>query len=147
LTRHNFTAAAIREADARANGRCEATGPRYGLAPDERCNADLAVTGRERDHFPRGAHDPHPDTRTAANCVVCCPAHNQYAANHTDKQREQSIKNVSYDEALHQARMQRKAGVEVSDPPKPRGRKGRSKPIPARKTDWPSKPFPRKAKP
>lgn len=92
--RHNFTAAAKREADARANGRCEATGLRYGLSRGERCNADLAVTGRERDHYPRGAHDPHPDTRTAGNCVVCCPFHNQYAANHTDKAVEAKIKRV-----------------------------------------------------
>lgn len=92
--RHEFRAAAIREADARANGRCEATGPRYGLPEGVRCNADLTVTGRQRDHYPRGAHDPHPDTRTAGNCVVCCPRCNQYAANHTDKQREWKIKDV-----------------------------------------------------
>jgi 5-methylcytosine-specific restriction protein A len=92
--RHEFTAAAIREADERAQGRCEATGQRYGLEPGERCNADLSATGRQRDHFPRGAHDPHPETRTAANCVVCCPRCNQYAANHTDKAVEAKIKRV-----------------------------------------------------
>lgn len=94
MTRYEFTAAAKREADARANGRCEATGPRYGLPVGVRCNADLSMTGRQRDHYPRGAHDPHPDTRTAGNCVVCCPAHNQYAANHTDKAVEAKIKRV-----------------------------------------------------
>lgn len=145
--RHNFTAAAIREADERANGRCEAAGPRYGLAPGVRCNADLAVTGRERDHFPRGAHDPHPDTRTAGNCIVCCPAHNQYAANHTDKQVEQKIKNLSYDDALHAARMKRKAGAEAPDPPKPRGRQGKSKPIPRPKNyKWAKRPMQMRAK-
>lgn len=145
--RRNFTAAAIREADARAQDRCEATGERYGLPPGVRCNADLTVTGRERDHYPRGAHDPHPETRTAQNCVVCCPRCNQYAANHTDKQREQSIKNVSYDEALHRAKMQRKAGVEVPDPPKPRGRQGKSKPIPRPKNfKWPKRQMMRKAR-
>jgi hypothetical protein len=92
--RHDFTAAAIREADARANGHCEATGPRYGLPEGVRCNADLAVTGRQRDHYPRGAHDPDPETRTAANCVVCCPRCNQYAANHTDKTVEAKMKRV-----------------------------------------------------
>jgi hypothetical protein len=144
--RHNFTAGAIREADARAQGRCEAIGPRYGLAPGERCNADLSVAGRERDHFPRGAHDPHPETRTAANCVVCCKRCNQFAANHTDKQREQSIKNVSYDEALHRAKMGRKAGMDIPDPPKPRGRQGKSKPIPRPKNfKWAKRPMTRKA--
>ncbi len=92
--RHEFSAAAIREADARANGRCEATGERYGLPHGVRCNADLTVTGRQRDHYPRGAHDPHPETRTAANCVVCCPRCNQYAANHTDKRVEAKIKRI-----------------------------------------------------
>src|SRR5690349_3120708 len=92
--RHEFTAAAIREADARANGRCEATGERYGLPPGVRCNADLAVTGRQRDHYPRGAHDPHPETRTAANCVVCCPRCNQYANNKHDTPREAKMKRI-----------------------------------------------------
>lgn len=94
MTRYEFTTAAKREADARAGDRCEATGPRYGLPEGVRCNADLTKTGRQRDHYPRGAHDPHPDTRTAGNCVVCCPEHNQYAANHTDKAVEAKIKRV-----------------------------------------------------
>jgi 5-methylcytosine-specific restriction protein A len=93
--RHNFTAAAKREAEARAGGRCEATGIRYGLEPGVRCNADLSKTGIERDHYPRGAHDPHPETRTAANCVVCCPPCNQYAANHTDKKVEAKMKRLA----------------------------------------------------
>lgn len=118
--RHEFTASAIREADARAQGRCEATGPRYGLAPGVRCNADLSVTGRQRDHFPRGAHDPHPDTRTAGNCVVCCPRCNQYAANHTDKAVEAKIK-----------RVRRKHGL-TPDTRKPRPK------IRARKNPWPA---------
>ena len=94
MTRHNFTAAAKREAEARAGGRCEATGIRYGLEPGVRCNADLSKTGIERDHYPRGAHDPHPETKTAANCVVCCPACNQYAANHIDKRVEAKMKRI-----------------------------------------------------
>jgi hypothetical protein len=93
--RHEFTAAAIREADARAGGRCEAVGARYGLPSGQRCNADLAITGRQRDHYPRGAHDPHPDTRTAANCVVCCPAHNQFANNKVDTPREAKMKRIA----------------------------------------------------
>lgn len=104
MPRHEFTAAAKREADARANGRCEATGPRYGLPEGVRCNADLAVTGRQRDHFPRGAHDPHPDTRTAQNCIVCCPRCNQYAANHTDKAVEAKIKRVRQKHGLDPVR-------------------------------------------
>lgn len=93
--RHEFTAAAKREADARAGGRCEATGLRYGLAQGQRCGADLAVTGQQRDHYPRGAHDPHPETRTAANCVVCCPRCNQYANNKIDTPREAKMKRIA----------------------------------------------------
>ena len=79
--------------------------------------------------------------------MVCCPSCNQFAANHTDKQREQSIKNVSYDDALHRARMSRKAGVDVADPPKPRGRQSKSKPIPRpRNFRWPSGKIPKRAK-
>lgn len=130
LTRHPFTAAAIREADARAAGRCEAIGERYGLPHGVRCNADLAVTGRERDHYPRGAHDPHPETRTAANCVVCCPACNQYAANHTDKKVEAKIK-----------RIRKKHGLD------PATRKHRPKPIPQPKNfKWPSRPMSKRKK-
>lgn len=92
--RFEFTVAAKREADARAADRCEATGARYGLPDGVRCNADLTKTGRQRDHYPRGAHDPHPETRTASNCVVCCPEHNQYAANHMDKAVEAKIKRI-----------------------------------------------------
>lgn len=92
--RHEFTAAAKREADARANDRCEATGERYGLPSGVRCNADLTKTGRQRDHYPRGAHDPDPETRTARNCVVCCPACNQYANNKHDTPREAKMKRL-----------------------------------------------------
>lgn len=125
--RHEFTAAAIREADARANGRCEATGERYGLPAGVRCNADLAKTGRQRDHYPRGAHDPDPETRTAGNCVVCCPACNQYAANRTDKRVEAKIK-----------RVRKKHGLEpVTRKPRPKMRsrgfnKGQHRPMQSR---------------
>lgn len=92
MTRHEFSAAVRRAAEARAQGRCEATGPRYGHPPGIRCNADLSVTGKEHDHFPLGAH--HPDSATLENDVVCCPSCNQYAANHTDKKVEAKIKRV-----------------------------------------------------
>lgn len=108
--RHEFSAAAIREADARANGRCEATGERYGLPPGVRCNADLAKTGRQRDHYPRGAHDPHPDTRTASNCVVCCPACNQWANNKIDTPREAKMKRV--------AKKAGRGALDITRPPK-----------------------------
>lgn len=92
MTRHEFPAAVKRAALARSGGRCEAVGERYGLAAAERCLAVLAETGTEYDHYPLGAH--HPDSATLENCTACCPAHNQYAANHHDKKVEAKIKRV-----------------------------------------------------
>lgn len=92
MTRHNFSPAVKKAALERAGWRCEAIGPRYGLPPGERCNADLRVTGVEHDHYPLGAHAE--GSNTLENDVACCPAHNQYAANHTDKSVEAKIKRV-----------------------------------------------------
>jgi predicted ATPase len=124
--RHEFPAAVCRAADARANGRCEATGPRYGLAEGVRCNADLASEGKERDHYPLGAHAE--GSETLDNCVVCCRRCNQYAANHTDKAAEARIK-----------RVRRKHGLDP-DTRKPR------KSIPARKAEWPKRQMQKRVK-
>lgn len=131
--RHEFSPKIKRLALERSGGRCEATGERYGLEPGERCNADLSVTGAEHDHYPLGAHAE--GSNTLENDVVCCPACNQYAANHTDKAVEAKIK-----------RVRRKHGLDP-DTRKPRPRmksrgfqKGRttvkipSRPFPKRKT-------------
>lgn len=140
--RHEFPISVKRAALARSGGICEATGERYGLPAGVRCQRAIATGAVQFDHWPRGAHDPHPDTRGLDNCVATCPACNQHAANHGDKQREQKIKGVSYDEALHRARMQRKAGVDVDDPPPPRGRQKKSRPIPRPKNyRWASRPM------
>lgn len=128
MTRHEFTPAVKRDALQRSGGQCEAVGERYGLPHGVRCQRRIAKGAVQFDHYPRGAHDPHPETRLLGNCTACCPECNQYAANHTDKQREQSIKNVSYDEALHRAKMERKRGVDVADPPPPRGRQAKKGP-------------------
>lgn len=128
MTRHNFSKATRKAAYARSGGRCEASGPRYQLAAGERCNADLAVTGMEVDHYPLGAHAE--GSNRLENAVACCPHCNQVAANTIDKQVEQKIKNLSYDAALHEARMARKAGLDVPDPPKPRGRQAQKKAMP-----------------
>lgn len=141
--RHEFPVAVKRAALARSKGRCEAVGVRYGHKPGERCRRRVSDRRVNYEHYPRGAHDPHPDTRSLGNCWAICPECNQYAANHTDKQVEQKIKNVSYDEALHRARMERKAGLDTPDPPKPRGRQGKSRPITGRR-EIPSRPFPKR---
>lgn len=92
MTRHEFSRKTKDAALERAGWRCEASGPRYGLAPAERCNADLRKTGAEHDHYPLGAHAE--GSNTLENDVVCCPAHNQYAANHTDKRIEAKLKRI-----------------------------------------------------
>ena len=127
--RHEFPVSVKRAALERSGGQCEATGPRYGLPAGVRCQRRVFKGRVQFDHYPRGAHDPHPDTRTLGNCHATCPECNQHAANHTDKQVEQKIKNLSYDEAAHRAKMARKAGLDVPDPVRPRGRQGKSRPI------------------
>jgi hypothetical protein len=150
--RHEFPTAVKRDALERSGGRCEAVGARYGHAPGVRCQRAVAKGRVNYEHYPRGAHDPHPDTRSLKNCWAVCPECNQYAANHTDKQVEQRVKNLSYDNALHEARMARKAGLDVADPPKPRGRQGKRGP-PIRslgfrrggpKQTIPNRPFPKR---
>lgn len=154
LTRHEFPAAVKRQALARSGGQCEAVGERYGLPTGVRCQRRIGKGRVNFDHYPRGANDPHPDTATLGNCVATCPECNQYANNKFDTPREQDIKNKSYDHALHAARMARKAGLDVPDPPKPRGRQAKSGP-PIRSRGFqpgrarqkiPSKPFPTRQK-
>lgn len=46
------------------------------------------------DHFPRGAHDPDPETRTLGNCVATCPECNLFAAHHFDTPYEAKRKRL-----------------------------------------------------
>ncbi len=128
MTRHNFTQTTKKAALARSGGVCEASGLRYGLPAGTRCTTPIAFGSVQFDHYPRGAHDPHPDTRSLDNCVACCPAHNQYAANHTDKQREWKIKDV-----------RRKHGLDPDE-------RRKSPPIKSRGFGKQSRPFPKRAK-
>lgn len=130
MTRHEFSPKVKRAALVRAGGRCEAIGPRWGHEPGVRCGADLAITGVQHDHYPLGAHAE--GSNTLENDVVCCPACNQYAANHTDKATEAKIK-----------RVRRKHGIDP-DHRKPRPKmKGRSFQRGARQK-IPSRPFPKR---
>lgn len=125
--RLEFGAKVKREALVRAAGRCEATGPRWGHAPGVRCNADLAVTGVQHDHWPLGAHAE--GSNTIENDVVCCPACNQFAANHTDKAVEAKIK-----------RVRRKHGLDP-DNRKPRPKMRSRSFDKGVKTKWPTRKF------
>lgn len=72
MARREFTKATKRAALTRSEGRCEAVGAWYNLAPGCRCNAPLAA-GVEFDHIDLDAnsHD-----NSLENCAaVCIPCH------------------------------------------------------------------------
>lgn len=128
MTRHEFSSKTKAEALQRSGGQCEAVGERYGLPHGVRCQRPVHARRVNYEHWPRPAHDPHPETRTIANCTAICPECNQWANNHHDTPREQKLKRATYDQQLHEARMARKAGQDVQDPEKPRGRQGKKGP-------------------
>jgi len=78
----------------RARGRCEAIGARYGYQPGERCQRPVAAGAVNFEHYPRGAHDPHPETRTLVNCTAICPQCNQHANNKHDTPYEAKRKRL-----------------------------------------------------
>lgn len=148
--RHEFPVAVKRAAFERAGGQCEAVGLRYGFPPGVRCQRPVLPKRVNYEHYPRGAHDPDPETRTLANCTAICPECNQHANNRHDTPREQKIKNISHDEAVHRAKMARKAGHDVADPAPPRGRQGKKRPLRSapfrrgQKIKIPTRPFPKR---
>lgn len=66
----NFTTKVKRERLAHAQGKCEAVGPIYGLAVEQRCGADLG-RGVEFDHFDLVANS---GDSSFDNCRAVCPA-------------------------------------------------------------------------
>jgi len=115
--RQEFPKSVKDAAQARAGGRCEAIGGDYDLPPGERCNADLAY-GKQFHHYPRPARDPHPDTRTLANCLVTCPACNAAFNRNVDTPRENKIKRIRAKRGRGPLDLERTP----KDPPKMRGR-------------------------
>jgi len=69
MRRLEFTRVTKREAYARSEGRCEATGRPYGFRARHRCGAPLGF-GVEYDHYPIRAADGGPNTLD--NCVAVC---------------------------------------------------------------------------
>lgn len=92
MRRYEFPRTVKRAAVARAKGRCEASGPAYGLPPDHRCNADLG-RGFEIDHYPVQATEPGSDTLD--NAVVCCPICHGWKTRSFDIPVQAKIKRVS----------------------------------------------------
>lgn len=71
MSRHEFTRRTRREALKRSNMLCEATGTRYGLEPDQRCNAPLAH-GVEFDHeLPAELGGDNGLGNCVAACIKC----------------------------------------------------------------------------
>ena len=95
MTRHEFGRPVKRAALERSGGQCEAIGLRYGLMPGLRCRASVSHWRVNYEHWPRGAHDPAPETVTLANCTAICEACNQWANHHHDTPREAKMKRVT----------------------------------------------------
>jgi 5-methylcytosine-specific restriction protein A len=68
MSRTEFTKPTKRLANIRADGKCEAVGPWYGLPVGTRCNAPLGK-GRQHDHInlEANSHD-----NSLENCAVVC---------------------------------------------------------------------------
>jgi hypothetical protein len=92
LIRYEFPKPVKRLAVARAKGRCEASGPAYGLPPGHRCNSDLG-RGFEIDHYPVQATEKGSDT--LENAVVCCPICHSWKTRKFDIPVQAKIKRVS----------------------------------------------------
>lgn len=91
--RYEFSKSIMREADARAGGRCEARGPLYGLGSGQRCNVPFKGGRKEFDHFPLPA--TMEDSDTLENCVVCCPDCHGYKTRTFDIPVQAKTKRVS----------------------------------------------------
>jgi 5-methylcytosine-specific restriction protein A len=91
--RYEFTKGVQREAWARSEGRCEATGAVYGLSPGQRCNTPLAGRRKEYDHYPKPATEEGSDTLD--NCVVCCDTCHGYKTRTFDIPVQAKVKRVS----------------------------------------------------
>lgn len=133
MTRHEFPVAVKREAMARSNGQCEAVGERYGFPAGVRCQRRVYKGQVNYEHYPRGAHDPSPETIQIGNCTAICPQCNQFAANHTDKAVEAKIKRIRQKHGIDPVRRKHK--------PKPIRSPGFRK---GAKQSWPSRKIPKR---
>jgi len=80
MSRAEFSKPTKREALKRSGGKCEAAGAMYGLAPGQRCNADLAY-GVEYDHI---ILDANSKDNSLENCCACCPSCHRWKTSHID---------------------------------------------------------------
>ncbi len=80
MSRAEFTKPTKREALKRSGGKCEGSGPRYGLPAGQRCNCDLAH-GVIFDH-----DDPDANSKdnSVGNCRCICPGCNKFKTGKID---------------------------------------------------------------
>ena len=90
--RYEFPTSVRRDAVRRAQGRCEAVGPLYGLDAGQRCNGDLG-RGFEIDHYRLAATEEGSDTLD--NAVVCCSVCHRQKTSHYDVPAQAKSKRVS----------------------------------------------------
>ncbi len=90
--RHEFSARTIKAAKERAGGRCEASGPIYGLEPETRCTTVLVAGNHDVDHYPLPAHAEGSDR--LENAVVVCKVHHLFKTRTFDTPAEAKIKRV-----------------------------------------------------
>ena len=72
--RREFTKQTKRDALLRSGGKCEATGPWYGLAEGQRCCIPLSY-GVQFDHIDLDANSKD---NSISNCAACCPRCHAY---------------------------------------------------------------------
>lgn len=92
MTRHNFSAKTRRLAFERSEGRCEAVGAVYNLAPGERCKAEITLATMDADHYPLPAHVE--GSNKLDNAIACCKACHSWKTRHFDILVEAKIKRI-----------------------------------------------------
>lgn len=84
-----FSKEVKRQALARAQGKCEAVGPLYGLPEGVRCNANLGV-GFDFDHIILWANS---NDSSLDNVAVCCrPCHRYKTAQHDTPKAAKTVR-------------------------------------------------------
>ena len=89
MSRAEFTKATKRAALLRSNKLCEATGVLYGLKPDTRCNAPLAM-GVEFDHILAASNGG--DNSLANCCSTCVRCHMYKTATHDTPRAAKTVR-------------------------------------------------------
>lgn len=105
MSRAEFSKPTKREALRRANNRCEAMGPMYGLPAGVRCATDLGY-GVEFDHV---ILDANSKDNSLENCAaVCVKCHRWKTANHDTPKAAQTQRQQDKDRGIRKPSTWRK---------------------------------------